>query len=63
MGDQMYFTKGSVAEGAVLCIAFNYCVPATTQKRKCDAKRVQRGNGEAEEPNCTDNGESLLHVS
>jgi hypothetical protein len=58
-----YFTKGSVAEGAVSCIALNYCVPATTQKRKCDAKRVQRGDSETEEPNCTDNSEGLLHVS
>jgi hypothetical protein len=59
----MYSAKGPVAEGAVLCIAFNYRVPATTQKRQCDAKRVQRGDSETEEPNCTENGESLLHVS
>lgn len=59
----MYSAKGPVAEGAVRCIALNYCIPATTQKRQCDAKCVQRGDRETEEPDCTNNSESLLHVS
>ncbi len=59
----MYFTKSSVAEGAVLCIAFNCCVPATPQECKCDTKRIQGSDGQTEEPYCTDNSESLFHVS
>ena len=59
----MYSAKGPLAEGAVLCITLNYCVPATTQKRQCDAKCIQRGDREMEEPDCTNNSESLLHVS
>jgi hypothetical protein len=61
MGGHMYFIYQRFSCGGSRIL---HCIVlATTQKRKRDAKRVQRGDGETEERNCTDNSVSLTLAS
>jgi hypothetical protein len=47
----------------MFCAVFNHSVPCTTQKREHNAEDIQGSEINVEEPDSTEDGKSLLHIS